>query len=368
MSVLPEPVLQILDNQTGLTVFQYDKMAPGKIFHDVVVVKARFKLLPGGLCPVPKPGILVLADESRQPDDPLGSSLAQAGDLILGKPGADILVTGMAYPGRPAQRFHVGLRISHNQLPLVNYGCTATGERHWQYSRTQSWHMSEPVEAEQVPIAYELAWGGRRPEPDVPPEAWDIYRPNPSGSGYSFAGYSVDEQPSAPQWEPEVSQIQTPPLLTGFGPVARHWQSRQQYTGTYDEEWRKQLEDNPPYLDYPADFDLHFFQCAHPSLQSRAPLVGNECLELMHLVKGVPYLKTWLPCIGIQAYWQEGLARQQATLPLDTVRICTDEETDGNSIDLTWRWSKPQYLNIRWLSLRVAQLPEPEENIARGEI
>ncbi|EBY0373000.1 DUF2169 domain-containing protein [Salmonella enterica subsp. enterica serovar Toulon] len=360
MSVLPEPRLRVLDNQTGLTAFQYDKMAPGRIFHDVVVVKARFKLLPGGLCPAPEPGKLCLADEHRQPDDPQGSSLARVGDLVLSKPGTDVFVTGMAHAGQPVQRFRVGLRVSNRNAALLNYTCIATGRRTWQFTRELGWHMGEPEITDAVPVAYELAWGGRKADPEIPPEMWEAYSLNPAGSGFSFAGYSEHGQPSAPQWEPEAGQIWTQPPLTGFGPVARHWQSRRQYAGTYDDEWKKQFKDNQPYFDYPGDFDLRFFQCAHPSLQSAAPLVGNECLELTHLLRGVPYLKTWLPEMGIAAWWQEGQTAQQAMLPLDTVHICTDEENGQSYVELAWRWSKPHHLNIEWLILRTVQLPESE--------
>lgn len=360
MSVLPEPVLRTLDNQTGLTAFQYDKMAPGRVFHDVVVVKASFRLLPDGICPVPEPGILCLTDKHCQPDDPLGSSLSVAGDLVLSKPGTDVFVTGMAYAGQPTQRFQAGLCISCGGMTKIDYRCIATGKRVWKNSREKGWYMSEPEMAEQVPVAYELAWGGRRIDPTTPPEQWEAYGPNPVGSGFSFAGYSADDQLPAPQWEPEDNQVWTQPPLTGFGPVARHWRSRQQYTGTYDDEWREQLKKNLPYLDYPRDFDLRFFQSANPMLQSRKPLVGNESLELIHLIRGTPCLRTWLPGLGIVAHWQEGLTRQQAMLPLDTVLITTGGEAGESRMDLTWRWSKPQSLNIRWLILRNYQLPESE--------
>lgn len=360
MPVLPEPRLRILDNQTGLTAFQYDKMAPGRIFHDVVVVKASFNLLPDGICPVPAPGKLCLADRHQNPDDSLGSSLAQAGDLVLSKPGTDVFVTGMAHADQPAQRFRVSLRVSNSNAVVINYSCIATGQRTWQYTREQGWHMGEPEMTDCVPVAYELAWGGRKVDPEIPSEMWETYSLNPVGSGFSFFGYSGNDLPPAPQWEPENNQIWAQPPLTGFGPVARHWYSRRQYTGTYDDKWKKQLRENLPYFDYPDDFNLRFFQCAHPSLQSALPLIGNEHLELTHLLKGVPYLKTWLPGFGIVAQWQEGLTGQQVMLPLDTVHICTNEETGQSHVELAWRWSKPHHLNIRWLSLSTVQLPEPE--------
>ena len=62
MALLPEPRDKHLVDQTGLTVFQYDKRAPGLLFCDVVVVKASFALTAQGILPVPMPGELSLAD------------------------------------------------------------------------------------------------------------------------------------------------------------------------------------------------------------------------------------------------------------------------------------------------------------------
>ena len=62
MALLPEPRLKHLDDQTGWTVFQYDKMVPGFLFCDVVVIKASFAPTAQGILPVPMPGPLSLAD------------------------------------------------------------------------------------------------------------------------------------------------------------------------------------------------------------------------------------------------------------------------------------------------------------------
>ncbi|MBK6296055.1 MAG: DUF2169 domain-containing protein [Rhodoferax sp.] len=266
MALLPEPRLRHLDDQTGLTVFQYDKMAPGRQFCDVVLAKARFELTPEGISRSARPAELCLADTHRNADDPLGSSLAQAGDLIVGKPGADIYVSGLARRAQPARYWAVSVTLGPQAQPLAHYECAATGPRHWRHSLLSGWQLSETEPTQAVPIEYELSYGGSKPDSKKPADEWQRFEPNPSGTGFSFDHYPRDQTPAAPQWESaSVFASLKSKELVGLGPVARFWTSRKQFIGTYDEAWqREQLKDGV-IADYPADFDLRFFQCATPS-------------------------------------------------------------------------------------------------------
>ena len=339
MSAPPEPCLQYLDNQTGLTVFQYDKMGPGRQFHDVVVVKGSFDIQTGGVLANPVRGKLSLADTHRNPDDPLGSSLAEAGDLILGKPGADIYVTGTAVSAYPRKQWSVEVSVLGPQhTALVQYRCVATGPRRWRHSREHGWHLGDPDETAAVPILYELAWGGRARDADNPPEQWESCGINPSGSGYSFQGYSLDDQPAGPQWGTENatsrSVIQE---LTGLGPVARFWDSRKHYAGTYDAAWRERFDAGEP--DYPTDFDPRFFQCAHPALQITQALKGDEQLRLTGLLPVDAAVPVVLPNWRIRA----STDRSKFQLPLDTLHI----DLDTRQLHLTWRLTLPQTRRIK---------------------
>ena len=351
MALLPEPRLKHLDDQTGLTVFQYDKMAPGRQFCDVVVVKASFGLTTEGLDQAPSPGVLCLADTHRLPDAPLGSSLAETTDLILGKPGADIYVTGTARTVRPWKRWLVGVVVTPaarpEDTPLVRYQCAATGPRRWQHSLLKGWHMSEPEWAQAVPVQYELAWGGCRPDPKIPSEEWDSHAANPSGSGFSFAAHSMADTPSAPQWESNSAlRAVNFKELVGLGPVARFWESRARYAGTHDAQWREQFDAGQP--DFAKDLNLRFFQCAHPALQTAGPLRGNETLLLAGLLPAEEPVRAKLPGCAVLAV----IGKEWGAIPLDTVHV----DLERNQVHLVWRLTLPQSRNVERVHLSLGRI------------
>lgn len=359
MALLPEPRLRRLDDQTGLTVFQFDKMAPGLVFCDVVVIKASFALTTQGIDPRPAPGQLSLADTYRVADSPMGTSLAQAGDLILGKPGADIYVTGHARHYCPSKWWRVSVQVNHHagphDKPLALYECAATGPRVWQYTLLKGWHLSDTEATQAVPVQYELSYGGRTPDRQKPEAQWDCFEPNPSGSGYSFAGHSKSDTPAGPQWERAgLLGSWKSKELVGLGPVARFWATRSRYAGTYDDAWKSQHKPGK-ISDYAADFDLRFFQCAHPSLQTQKPLHGDEALQLEGLLPindpAMPWdtrLRTELPGWVVVASW----GNQRIPLPLDTVHI----DLDNHRVQLAWHLTLPQSLGVESVHLTLEKL------------
>lgn len=355
MALLPEPRLKHLDDQTGLTVFQYDKMAPGLLFCDVVVVKASFALTAQGIDPRPTPGTLSLADTHRVADSPMSTSLEQAGDLILGKPGADIYVTGHARQHRPSKWWRVGITVGPLAKPLAQYACAATGPRVWQHTLLKGWHVSDTEATQAVPVQYEFSYGGRKPDRDKTEALWDSFEPNPSGSGYSFDGYSKSDTPAAPQWEaPSALGSWKSNELVGLGPVARFWATRARYAGTYDDTWQREFKPGK-ISDYASDFDIRFFQCAHPKLQTQKPLRGNEALQLEGLLpmedRQNPLetrMSTQLPGWAIVASW----GHQKTPLPLDTVHI----DLDHSKVDLVWHLTLPHSLNIEQMHLGLEKI------------
>jgi hypothetical protein len=355
MALLPEPRLKFLDDQTGLTVLQYDKMAPGLLFCDVVVVKASFALTAQGIEPRPAPGQLSLADTHRVPDSPMNTSLAQAGDLILGKPGADIYVTGHARHHRPAKWWRVGVRVGPQDKPLAHYECAATGPRVWQHTLLKGWHLSDTEATQAVPVQYELSYGGRKPDSNKPEAEWDSFEPNPSGTGYSFDGYSKSDTYAGPQWERAgLLGSWKSNELVGLGPVARFWATRSRYAGTYCDEWLSQHKPGKA-SDYAPDFDPRFFQCAHPALQTQKPLRGDETLQLEGLLPvNDPTrpldnrLLTQLPGLSVMASW--GPTSQ--ALPLDTVHL----DLDNHRVQLVWRAVLPHALGVEQLHLSLKRI------------
>jgi hypothetical protein len=363
MRLLPLPVLENVNNQTGFTHFQYDKMAPGKSFHDIVLVKASFDLSPEGISKKGEPGQLVLADVHRDPANPLGSSLAAAGDLILHKPGCDLYVSGAVRFPYPDVRFPVGVSLGPTERPSVFYQCVVTGPRRWQHSWLKGWHLGEPLPTQDVPILYELSFGGRKRDTAIPVELWDEFPDNPAGSGYSFLGCSPEDTPAAPQWESVNLRSREMGWrgFVGLGPVARHWNSRAQFVGTYNKQWHAQYSADatsdgaPPILDYPPDFDPRFFQCAHPGLQSAGTPWGDERLRLMGFFQELSLVDTALPDVAVMAFWQQGQARVQRALALDTVHIDLPMHAGQSScgkVHLVWRLSMPQSMGIKKLHLQ----------------
>ncbi len=142
--------------------------------------------------------------------------------------------------------------------------------------------------------------------------------------------------------------------LVGLGPVARFWTSRKQFIGTYDEAWqREQLQDGV-IADYPADFDLRFFVCAHPNCKvpprSRAT---RPCTWTEPTPMPSP-LSTRLPGLAVLAALgtQGAQGHQQVRLPIDTVHLDLDE----NEVKLVWRLTLPHSLNVERVHLSLGSV------------
>jgi hypothetical protein len=274
---------------------------------------------------------------------------------VLSKPGCDLYVTGSVRSARHAGFWGIHISAGKADNPLLEYRCAVTGPRHWQHTLFSGWHLSEIEDTQEVPIRYELAWGGRKAEPDKPPHLWKSHKPNPSGSGYSFASYSRDARIPAHQWEPHSGLFGPSPMqlkqLTGLGPVAEFWSSRSRYAGTHDATWQKTNADDT-IKDYPRDFDLRFFQCAHPSLQSASPFRGDEALRLKGLLPMDGWLHTQLPGWGIAIV--DTQHKKKRYLPLDTIHIELGEEQ--NQVHLTWHLTLPHTLDIQQVHLQKEKL------------
>ena len=65
-------------------------------------------------------------------------------------------------------------------------------------------------------------------------------------------------------------------MPAGFGPIARHWEPRVRWAGTYDKRWQRTRK---PLL--PDDFDDRFHQCAPEDQQVDGGLIGGELVELL---------------------------------------------------------------------------------------
>ncbi len=109
---VPRPRLRTVTNQTGLQHFQCGKMGAGRLFHDIVVVKATVTLSDDPVV-AEKQAPILLADEPWDPDLTELSSLKRAGDLLLTKPSTDVIVTGTARAprGQPAPEWDAAIEV-----------------------------------------------------------------------------------------------------------------------------------------------------------------------------------------------------------------------------------------------------------------
>lgn len=197
-------------------------------------------------------------------------------DFAPRKPRCDVLLTGRAYApgGRPTTRVHVSLQVG-----TMRKAFDVVGDRVWRAGVT---HISftRPAPFVVMPVAYSRAFGGvDRASSDPSKHRWCLA--NHSGVGYheDMSGEAINGQP-LPNTEEAGQPVRRPdgdyrPMA--FGPVARAWQPRPKWAGTYDQKWR---EEKAPFL--PDDFDYRYFQAAPDDQQIDYPH-GGESVELVNL-------------------------------------------------------------------------------------
>jgi hypothetical protein len=350
-STMPKPRLQSVTNQTPLKLFSCEKMGVGRHFFDTVVLKGTFTLSPGKLALAEKQQPIALADEPWDPVNAERSSLRHAGEVLLAKPSTDVIVTGTARSpgGEPRKEWDCAVEVRRGGATKLAYRAQVLGPRSWRHTSAKGWVLTEPEPTLEVPIRYELAYGGAYQETALeqgeaggaPEPAWVVYRPNPSGTGFiDERALDTAVEHRAPQWQPRahpVTELNHEVPLCGFGPVARPWTSRLKYAGTYDEAWIKKTREEVAQgllSDYAADFDPLFFQCAHPELITPSYLVGDEEVVLTGLMPGVGPYAFQLPGVRIVAALLDGKRdRSLKGLPLDTVHL----DLDAATASLCWR-------------------------------
>jgi hypothetical protein len=296
----------------------------------VVVIKGTFVL--------PKPGDAVRMHTTQLP-------LIMA-DVFSGEPGksaplfeidfaprkryCDVLLAGSAYApgGRPTQQTSVSLHVGP-----VSKACEVVGARVWEAGLTGI-RASEPQMFTQLPISYDVAFGGVDQESEDPTEH-DAYMLNPAGRGFrkQLKNAWVDGKPLP--FTQELGQAVTWPTERytpmAFGPVGRAWQQRACYGGTYDQRW---LDDTFPFL--PQDFDERYYQAAPLDQQMPIPVAPLEVSLLNFTPDGLR--RFTLPHFEapVQILLRDGTS-QDHLAQLDTIMF----EPDHERFSLTWRASQP---------------------------
>ena len=359
----PDPVLHTVENDTPFPHLAFDKMGKGRLFYDIIVCKATFTLAPGRLQPAEDAQPIALADRYWDEEHAETSSLKIAGDVVLTKPGADLLITGTARPfdGKPRKEWFAGVRLSRDGQPVAEHRLRLLGPRFWRHRLLRGWKLSRPEPTDAVELRHERAYGGhypaRAPKEGEPPE--DVYAVNPSGCGY-WDIKRLDKGCPHPAAQIEtlgqpVETMDADYPLAAPSPVARFWADRTRYGGTYDEAWMAHYTTSP-IPDFPADFDNRFFQCAHPNLITAQPLHGDETLVLAYLVPGKDEgLACRLPGIGVRAELIAADGRVgERDLLLDTVHV----DLDAKTVALTWRLTLDQRGGIEQARLFTQPLSE----------
>ena len=288
-----------------------------------------------------------LADEQLPPagadeywsDDPTTASIKYASDLHIGKPTTDVIMVGHAWApqGMQVKQLDVALSVGH-----VSKQIRVFGDRQW-----DDGYISSPLPFNAVPLVYERAFGGIH-KADGKIVAGEVR--NPIGCGFAgkrrvkeMNGLALPNLEDPRQLLQSVGDVVNP---AGFGFLSPNWQPRLSFAGTYDEQWQTK---QAPYL--PADFDLRFFNMAHPDLVYPGYLSGGEPVQISG-VNPDGVLRFHLPEITIKAdVWIKSRTKQPS-FNLETVLIEPDELLLG----MTWKAALPcdkEALKIREVDIHL---------------
>lgn len=293
-----------------------------------LVVAAGSYALPSSAAPQP-----TLFEEQPPPplaDDywgePASSSLRREGQSIYARPGTDIYLRGHAWAPR-------GRRCTQTDLALRLASCEkhahVIGDRVW-VRAMGGVRSSPPAPFERMPIVWERSFGGC--PKSTRSRSVPVADQNPVGRGLFDDASEAADQPLPNFEDPRspISKLADRPMPVGFGPVARHWLPRRNFSGTYDQTW---LERRAPL--WPSDLDPRFFCAAAPGLSTSAYLVGGELVEVLGIhPDGV--VRFELPTIRLQAkfaYRHTKVPPERKGLVLDGIEI----DSDAWSLTLFWR-------------------------------
>jgi hypothetical protein len=285
---------------------------------------------------------VTLADQHY--GDPVTTSIRSPSDVVLEKPGTDVILTGSAWApgGKPAWHMDVSVAVG----PVAKT-TRVFGDRAWDAGAagaTVAW----VTPFERMPLVWERAYGGR----DETEKGPTIDARNPVGTGFRASG-SV--KPLAGQPLPNVedpaaliSSWKDAPTPAGFAAIGPHWMPRRAYAGTYDDAWQK---GRAPYL--PHDFDPRFFQVAPAGLVAPRHLQGGEVVDLRGVTPS-GHLRFVLPTMRVQVTYRLDQRDESRPGALDTVII----EPDAGRLVMLWRTAFPcdkKALKVREVETRLLE-------------
>lgn len=260
--------------------------------------------------------------------DPARNAPIHENDFALFKPHCDVLLHGKAHApdGRPVKKLEAGFLVGNCRKVLAVWG-----HREWRKGPLGA-VASSPVPFESQDITYDKAFGGTDIDPEDP-ACIEMYRTNPSGTGYCRFPRNLSGMP-LPVTE-EIGHPVTNPTgqyrPMAFGPLGRHWLPRCGYAGTYDARWQ---QEKMPFL--PDDFDPRYYQCAPLDQQMPYPQ-GGEPIVLINLALQ-PRLDARIPRETLYVRFVRKRAPvMEVRAQIDTVLI----EPEEDRLCLTWRATCP---------------------------
>lgn len=252
--------------------------------------------------------------------EPNESSLKMPSDMHIGKNATDIILIGNAYAPNEQSVKQLDVTLNVGELTKT---VRVFGNRVWQNGQ-----ISVPQKFESMPIIYEKAFGGSDTSRDDSPM---FDERNPFGVGYA-GNRSVEEMNGValPNLEDPKSLIQSisdAPDPACFAPVASGWKPRQNYAGTYDNNWQTE---RAPYL--PKDFNKKFCNSAHEDLIYSGFLQGGEIVQISNM-HPAGSIQCQLPSIKILSKIKLEGKVYQPEFNLETLII----EPNDLTLSMTWR-------------------------------
>jgi hypothetical protein len=282
-----------------------------------IIVKGTFTIRPDERAePAAEQLPILYADLPLDAENPALGARFEA-DVVPYKPRADIVLVGQAHapPRKLARALDASLRVGR-----VKKVVRVIGDRRWTCGgRLLPAAFAAPVPFKAMELTYARAFGG------IDQKGGGYCRYNPIGRGYMAkkSKSAVDGTPLPNVEDPRhlIKKWDSRPRPAGFGFYGRGWLPRLRYLGTYDEAWRRERAPAPP-----ADFRFESYNGAHPDLQVKGFLRGDEDVELVHLAPE-PRLRFLLPAVAPVC----AIVRHGATLEPAPARGEDDAASDESS-------------------------------------
>jgi hypothetical protein len=242
-----------------------------------VILKGTFVMTGGAQATFAEKPLPIFEGDIPTSDDPAAPVRFET-DMVPFKPRADVVLVGQAYAPRGEPRetpLDVSLRVGSLEKTLRVFG-----DRTWSFPSKLSLapEISKPKPFVTMDLTYERAFGG------IDAAASLYCAENLIGRGFigKKSRDCIQDKP-LPNLEDPKNLIQawdTRPKPVGFGFYGRGWMPRLKLIGTPHpnptdpEERRRGIA---------SDFSSEFFNGAHPDLQVKDYLKGDEPVELRNL-------------------------------------------------------------------------------------